>query len=179
MMINRKECTKRRGVGATAVEFSIVAMLLFMLLFGIFEYCRLLFTLHVAQNAAHDAARFASTRTGGGTMPGDPTTFTSTDIVNIATTGQTQGITYGTGMCGMQGNLQNFQVNVFTVDPTALAQNPPVVQALSGSSWNTAAFDGNIAVQITGNFQPIVPSLLFMGSSVPITVTVMFCSEGN
>ena len=91
----------------------------------------------------------------------------------------TQGITYGTGMCGMQNNLQGFAVTTFTVDPTALAQSPAVVQPLSGSSWNSASFTGNIAVQITGNFQPVVPSLLFMGSSVPIKVTVMYMSEGN
>lgn len=157
----------------------MVSVLLFMFLFGIFEYCRLLFTLHLAQNAAHDAARFASVHTNGGTMPGDPTTIAQSDIVNIVTTGTTQGVTYGTGMCGMQGNIQNFTVNVFTVDPTALAATPTVVQQLSGSSWNSAAFAQNIAVQITGNYQPIVPSLLFMGSSIPITVTVMFNSEGN
>jgi hypothetical protein len=133
----------------------------------------------VAQNAAHDAARFAAIHTNGGTMPGDPTTFSSTDVVNVATTGVTQGITYGTGMCGMQNNLQGFAVTTFTVDPVALAQTPSVVQPLAGSSWNSAAFAQNIAVQITGNYQPVVPSLLFMPSSVPITVTVMFMSEGN
>jgi Flp pilus assembly protein TadG len=178
IMIDRKEGRQRRR-GVATVEMALVSILLFLFLFGIFEYCRLLFTLHVAQNAAHDAARFAAVHTGGGTMAGDPATFASTDIVNIATTGQTQGITYGSGMCGMQGNLQNFTVNVFTVDPVALAQTPAVVQALAGSQWNSAAFDGNIAVQITGNYQPVMPSLLFMGSSIPVTVTVMFSSEGN
>jgi Flp pilus assembly protein TadG len=177
MICGTRGRNKRRG--ATAVEMAFVSILLFMFLFGIFEYCRLLFTLHVAQTAAHDAARFASVHTGGGTMSGDPASISLTDIVNIATTGQTQGITYGAGMCGMQGNLQNFAVNVFTVDPVALAQSPTVVQPLAGSSWNTASFDGNIVVQITGNYQPVLPTLLFMNSSIPVTVTVMFASEGN
>ncbi len=152
-------------------------MVLFMFLFGIFEYSRFLFTLHLAENAAHDAARFAACHTSGGTMPGDPTTISSSDIVNVATTGVTQGITYGTGMCGMTGNIQGFNVNVFTVDPTALASG--TVQTLSGSTWNSGTFTQNIAVQITGNYQPILPSLLMMGSSVPFKVTVMFNSEGN
>jgi Flp pilus assembly protein TadG len=177
MLIHQLARRSRRGVAV--VEMMFVSLILLLFLFGIFEYCRLLFILHVAQNAAHDAARFAAIHTNGGTMPGDPTSIGSADIVNIATTGTTQGVTYGTGMCGMQGNLQGFAVTVFTVDPVALAQTPAVVQQLAGSSWNSATFTENIAVQITGNYQPVVPSLLFMGSSVPITVTVMFMSEGN
>ncbi len=176
-MIHKSNRQPRRGVAT--VEMVFVGALLFLFLFGIFEYCRLLFILHVAQNAAHDAARFAAIHTNGGTMPGDPTSFSLTDVTNVATYGTTQGVTYGTGMCGMQGNLQGYSVTAFTVDPVALAQSPAVVQQLSGSSWNSATFDQNIAVQITGNFQPVVPSLLFMGSSVPIKVTVMYMSEGN
>jgi Flp pilus assembly protein TadG len=177
MMIHKLTRQPRRAVAT--VEMAFVSILLFLFLFGILEYCRLLFVLHVAQNAAHDAARFAAVHTNGGTMPGDPTSFTLTDVTNVATYGATQGITYGTGMCGMQTSLQGYSVTAFTVDPVALAQSPCVVQALSGSSWNSATFDQEIAVQITGNYQPVVPSLLFMGSSIPITVTVMFNSEGN
>jgi len=177
MLIRTTGRNRRRGV--VTVEMAFISILLFLFLFGIFEYCRLLFTLHLAENAAHDAARFAAVHTGGGTMPGDPTTFTATDVTNVATYGTAQGITYGTGMCGMQGNIQGYNVTAFTVDPVALAATPTVVQALSGSSWNSAAFSQNIAVQITGNYQPILPSLLFMNASVPFTVTVMFSSEGN
>ena len=156
MLIRNTDRQRRRGVAT--VEMALVSILLFLFLFGIFEYCRLLFVLHLAENAAHDAARFAAVHTGGGTMPGDPTTISATDITNIATTGVTQGVTYGTGMCGMQGQIQSYAVTVFTVDPVALAATPPVVQPLASSTWNSAAFCGNIAVQITGNYQPVLPS---------------------
>ena len=121
MLIRNTGSKLRRGVAV--VEMQFVCILLFLFLFGIFEYCRLLFTLHIAENAAHDAARFAAVHTGGGTMPGDPTTFTATDVTNVATYGTTQGITYGTGMCGMTGNIQGYTVTVFTVDPDRFGRN--------------------------------------------------------
>jgi Flp pilus assembly protein TadG len=177
MLIRNPARQSRRAVAT--VEMALVSVLLFMFLFGIFEYCRLLYVLTLAENAAHDAARFACVHTSGGTMPGDPTSISATDITNIAQYGTTQGVTYGTGMCGMTNNIQGFSVSCFTVDPTALAATPCVVQPLAGSSWNSAAFQGNIAVQITGNYQPLLPSLLFMNATVPFTVTVMMGSEGN
>ena len=161
------------------VEMALVSILLFLFLFGIFEYCRLLFVLHLTENAARDAARFAAVHTSGGTMAGDPTTISQSDLQNLCKTGQLQGITYGTGLCGMDGNITGLTVTVFTVDPVALAQSPAVIQALSGSTWDSAAFSQNIAVQITGTYQPVVPSLLFMSSGVPFSVTVMCSSEGN
>ena len=61
----RVPSSNRRRSGATSVEFAFVAILLFMLLFGIFEYGRFLFVYHMTTNAARDAARFAVVRTGG------------------------------------------------------------------------------------------------------------------
>ena len=52
------------------------SILLFMMLFGIFEYGRFLFMYHLTNNAARDAARFAVVHTGGATMAGDPATIT-------------------------------------------------------------------------------------------------------
>jgi Flp pilus assembly protein TadG len=177
MLIQRLRGVKRRG--AAAVEMAIVCILLFLFLFGIFEYCRLLFVLHVANNAARDAARFASVHTSGGTMPGDPATISQADLINLVKTGQVQGINYGTGLCGMQGNIQGLNVTVFSVDPAGLAQNPAVIRPDPAGDWTTGSFSQNIGVQITGNYQPVLPSLLFMNASVPIQVTVMVSSEAN
>ena len=177
MMIHQRTMVKRRG--AAAVEMAFVSILLFMFLFGIFEYCRLLFVMHVASTAGRDAARFAAVHTSGGTMPGEPATFSNADMLNLIEYGQINGTVYGSGMCGMEGNLQGININIFTVDPAGLALTPAVVQPLSGSQWNSAGFAQNIAVQITGNYQPVLPSLLFMNSSIPISITVMVTSEGN
>jgi Flp pilus assembly protein TadG len=171
--------TRRERRGASTVEMAFVSILLFMFLFGLLEYCRLLFVLSVTKNAARDTARFAAVHTGGGTMPGDPTSFSQSDLVNLMNTGQIGGNTYGTGMCGMGGNIQGMTVNIFTVDPVALAQTPAVVQQLAGSTWDSGSFTQSIAVQVTGTYQPVLPSLLFMSSGVPFSITVMCASEAN
>jgi Flp pilus assembly protein TadG len=51
--------TRRRSKprGATAVEFAIVAPIFFMLVFGLFEFSRLMMLYNSAQNAAFEGAR--------------------------------------------------------------------------------------------------------------------------
>ena len=174
---------KNRRRGAATVEMAFVSVLLFMLLFGIFEYCRFLFVLHVSNNAARDAVRYAVVRTGGvGTMSGDPLTVSEADIVSICTFGTIQGQNVGSGMSNMENNIVGYAVDVFAVDPDGLLLTPPVIQPKPGSplpGWNDAAFGEKIAVQITGTYQPIVPNLLMMNASIPFKVVVMYSSEAN
>lgn len=177
MIIRKLKRERRRGVAV--VEMAIVSILLFMFLFAILEYCRLLFMLNLCNNAARDGARFAAVHTSGGTMSGEPTTITTADIQSIVTTGKLGSTYYGTGLAGMDANISGLTVNVFTVDPAGLAQSPPIVQPLSGSTWQSASFGEKIAVQITGSYQPVTPGLMFMSSSVPFSVTVMVSSEAN
>lgn len=176
----RARCAGRRGVAL--VEMAFVSILLFLMLFGIFEYCRLLFVLHVSNNAARDAVRYAVVHTGRGAMPGDPTSVSKQDLIDITTTGKLGTTNIGAGMCGMEKNITGYAVDVFSVDPAGLAQNPPVVQAMSGSptpAWNAAKFGEKIAVQITGTYAPALPSLVFMNVTIPFKVTVMYNSEAN
>src|SRR3954470_561333 len=89
----------RRRHGGTPVEFVFVAVLLLLMLFGIFEYGRFLFVYHMATNAARDAARFAVVRTAGGvtltesdgTTISEPATVTSADVVTVWRTGMYNG----------------------------------------------------------------------------------------
>ena len=50
---------ERRRAGATLVEFSIVAPLLFFFFFTAFEFCRVAMIRHTADNAVYEAARVA------------------------------------------------------------------------------------------------------------------------
>lgn len=50
---------RRERAGATAVEFAIVAPIIFMLFLGAIEMTRLNFLRHTAANAAYEAARNA------------------------------------------------------------------------------------------------------------------------
>jgi Flp pilus assembly protein TadG len=167
----------RQRHGAATVEMAFVSILFFMMLFGIFEYGRLLYVMHLANNAARDAARFAAVHTGGPTMPSDPITFGASDLINLTTTGQIGSEFIGTGMSGMTQNIQNYTVNIFTVDPVALQSG--VVQPLASSQWNSATFNNPIAVTVSGTYNPVLPSLLFMNASIPFQVTVFCSSEAN
>jgi Flp pilus assembly protein TadG len=177
MMIQRTKRRQRRG--ATTVELGLVSIFLFMMLFGIFEYGRLLYVTHTASNSARDTARFAVVHTNGGAMPGEPLTISAADLNSLFLTGQIGTYVAGSGMGGMDKNIENLTVEIFTVDPVGLSQNPPAIQPMPNSQWNSAAFGQLIAVRISGNYRPVLPSLLFMNSTVPIQITVMANSEAN
>jgi Flp pilus assembly protein TadG len=160
-MRNRTSLTNRRRRGATIVETALVMAVFFMLLFGIFEYCRFLMVLHIANNAARDGARYAAVNVG--------TDLTAKQIQDYTTA----------RMGGVDQNLSGFQATVYPCDPSGFALNPP--QAIPKSSnppWNQAAFTERIAVQIQGSYQPITPLLLLLPSSIPITITAVVGSEG-
>lgn len=177
----------RRRPGATTVEFVFVAVLLLLMLFGIFEYGRFLFVYHMATNAARDAARFAVVRTAGGvtltesdgTTISEPATVTSADVVTVWRTGMYNGRAYGTGMCGMESNISGYAVNVFAVPDSDLYASPPNLTAAGKPAWTSATFHEQIAVQVTGTYRPVVPNWVGMGSDVDFSVTVLMGSEAN
>lgn len=177
---------RRRG-GATSVEFAAVAFLLFLLLFGIFEYARFLFVCHLATNAARDAARFAVVRTSGGvsitdadgTDINEPAAVTAADVAEVWRSGTFGGRAYGTGMCGMESNIGGYTVNVFAVPDSALNATPPDLSPAGKPAWTAAGFHQPIAVQVTGTYQPVLPGLIGMSADVPFTVTVLMGSEAN
>jgi hypothetical protein len=165
--------------GATTVEFAVVALLVFVLIFGIFEYARFLFVHHITTNAARDAARFAVVRTGGGTLPGEPATVSTADVQEVWRSGMFNGNRYGTGMCGMENQITGYTVNVFAVPDSSLYASPPDLNPVGKPAWNTAGFHQQIAVQVTGTYKSAFTSLIGLNSSIPITVNVLMSSEGN
>lgn len=176
-MILRKPNPKRSG--ATSVEFMFVAIPLFMLLFGIFEYGRFLFVYHLTTNAAGDGARFASVHTNGGTMAGEPTTITVDDVKELVRTGMFNNTRYGTGMCGMEGQLEGYTCDVYSVTNAQFTASPPDLDPAGKPLWNAAGFQEKIVVRVTGTYRPVVPSLIGLSSTIPFTVTVLMSSEAN
>jgi Flp pilus assembly protein TadG len=171
--------TRQRRHGATTVEFAAVSILLFMMLFGIFEYARFLFVYQLTTNAARDAARFAVVHTGGGTMAGEPATVATADVVEVWRSGMFNSKAYGTGMCGMENQITSYTVDVFAVPDASLFATPPDLSPTGKPAWNTATFHQQIAVRVTGTYMPVVPNLIGMNSSVPFTVIVLMGSEAN
>lgn len=172
-----------RRRGSTIVESALVLSVFLLLLFGIFEYCRFLFVLHVTNNAAREGARYASVN--------------STASTSQSATLQTAIIAYTTQMMsGVDSQISGYQVAVYAVDPTGLTLTPPVIRAATSSTatpavypnpfnssdpnavpWNSAPFPNRIAVTIQGTYKPVLPTFLFMPSSVPISITAVMGAE--
>lgn len=175
-MLLKRPRNQRRGM--TVVETALVLAVFSMLLFGVFEYTRFLYTLHVTNNAARDGARYASINQ---TKPSnfDTTDYTYTDASNNTVTVPSI-VKYTTArMGGGDKQINGFTVQAYVADPNALSQNPPVVQPLTAATgaWQTT-FPQRVAVTITGTYTPILPGFLFMPSSVPIKVSAVAGSEG-
>jgi hypothetical protein len=179
MLISRPAGERRSG--ATSVEFAVVSIVVFMLLFGIFEYGRYLFIRHLTANAAHDAARFAAVHTGGPTMAWDPPTIDEQAIRDVFFTGKVTGnaTVYGRGMYGLENNIQGIQVYVFAVPDSDLYAATPNLSPTGKPAWTTAKFHQKIAVRVEGTYEPVVTGLIGLGSSYQFNVTVLMGCEGN
>ncbi len=185
---------RRRRRGAVVVESALVLSVFLMLLFGMFEYCRFLLVLQVTNNAARSGARYAVVNTD------KPSTFNTTNYTDGA--GNTYLSIYNYTLTQLAGVQQNFQVPtkvlvaVYAVDPTGLTLTPPVIRPKSTSTtvypdpsnpsdpnagygvpWNQAAFTEKIAVSVYGTYQPFLPTLLLMPTSIPIAITSLAGAE--
>lgn len=188
----------RRG-GVALVESALLLSLFLMFLFGILEYSRYLFLLHVAANAARDGARYACVHVS---LPGN---FDYAD----ATVG---GTTYPSvwkytlqRMGGADQMLSGCVVNTYPCNTASLygtsANNyTPVVTPKSGylgpnatdynngnqtlttvtrtTDWNGASFGEKIAVVISGTYQPVLPNFLFMTGTTSVNIIALVGSEG-
>jgi len=74
--------------GATAVEAALVLTITFLFIFGVFEYCRFLFFLEVAENAAREGARYATVNTARSVQVG-----AMSDVASVQSTTLPQGST--------------------------------------------------------------------------------------
>src|SRR5207248_1697736 len=104
--------------GAAAVEAAVVAAVFLLLLSGVFEYCRFMFVLHVTNNAARDAARYAAVRVS---CPPDQVAATRQAVLDYATA----------RMGGVQKHIDGYRVAVYAVDPAGLDLTPAVVRPKS------------------------------------------------
>src|SRR6516225_6828952 len=95
MLLRRKNLAR---AGHTAVETAAVASVFLLFLFGILEYCRMIYVNEVVQNAAREGARYA--------------------IVNSYDTGivsNTQAVVQSY-MGGLDRTLQNYTCQVYAAD---------------------------------------------------------------
>jgi hypothetical protein len=141
----------KRGA-AVLVEMAAVVVVFLMLLFGVLEYCRFVFFKQLITNAAREGARFA--------------------VVNVPTLSTVQADTVARVaqvMASMDKQLPNYKVQVYQADVNG--NNIGIPEA--------AGFGQYIAVEISGDYSPILPSFLFMGKTIKIQSKSMMYSEAN
>lgn len=149
--MNRRNFSLRIRRGAALVEMAAVVVVFLMLLFGIIEYCRFLFVKQLVTNATREGARFAVVNTTESTIETD----------TLARVKQVMG--------GMDSRLKNFSATVFKADGAG---------NYAGLAKD-AQFGEYIAVEISCDFDPILPSFLFMNSALKVQAKSFMCSEAN
>lgn len=139
----------RRG-GAVAVETALVLLPMFVLLFGIFEYSRLMMDWNLLNNAAREGCRYA--------LANNTSTTIAADVQSVVTA----------RMAGEDTHFSGFTV---TVTGTHQGTSTPV---------NNLAPGDLVTVTVTGNYQfmKIIP-LVSMPSTVSITSAVTMVCEGG
>jgi Flp pilus assembly protein TadG len=135
--------------GATAVEAAIVLPLCFVLMLSIFDFGRLIMMQQLLENAVRSGARLAVTNTN-----------------TLATSNIQSNVT----QCLAGQTLSGMAIQVYQVNPSTGANL---------GAWTSTPLGGCIAVQITGNFTPIVPKLSLIPNPLPMTVTAMMICEAN
>ena len=111
--------------GQTAVEFAMVALLFFLLIFAVIDYARAFFVQMNVQQAVQDAGRFAST---GNHLTNPSTGAPDTRVQSIIQTVENEVV----GVPGVNpNNLQISAVSATTGAPTAGAGGPGDIVTLS------------------------------------------------
>jgi Flp pilus assembly protein TadG len=141
----------RRGarIGATLVETAVVISIALLFMFGIFEYGRYVMFRQLVENAARAGARQAIAGTSNATTADIQATVTQ-------------------NMAGQQLTAQS--IAVYKADPYTGANL---------GAWNGAKFGEGIAVEVTGTFKPMLPTLGIMPSTVAVKAKAVMRSEGN
>ena len=148
MVIRRLHGDRRWG--AVLVETSVIIGLVAMLVFGVFEYARLLMDWNLLNNAAREGCRYA--------LANNTSTTISTSVQNIVTN----------YMAGETKNFSNFTVSV---SGTHVGVSTPVNSLEPGDPIT-------VTVSGTYKFMNIVP-FIHMPSSLVITSGVTMLCEGG
>jgi Flp pilus assembly protein TadG len=186
-MILRTKAGRATRRGVTVVEMAFVLGIALLLLFGIIEYARFVFFLHVAQNAAREGARFAVVRSGLVQVPADVNVVKGS-MTDLAThvagtpkwaTGSTIRGVVNTSMKNQQGQLLTGTYNVDAYAADAVSGNP-INGTVASSPWSEVPFGGTVSVKITGTYRWYAASLLHITQAdMPVTVRAYMSSEAN
>ena len=148
MMLARKRNQQRKG--ATVVEMAFVVIIFMMLMFGILEYCMIVFTQNVVENAAREGARSAVVNIS------DPTLVTDTQAYVL------------TLMDGLNVKDAPYTCNVYLADANGNNIGVPA----------GAKFGQYICVDVSVTYTPMTPGLLHL-KTFTIRSKCSMISEAN
>lgn len=116
-----------RQKGSTTVEFAIIGLLFFIILFGIVEMGRALFVWNGLADITRRAARIASV------CPPNDTRVISAAIYNVAGDGSSSGVIFG---------LDSAHVKVRYLTSTLAVEPNPATTGFSNVKYVQASIDG-------------------------------------
>ena len=148
MLLNSKSEPRRSG--ATAIEFAAVASIFMLLLFGILEYCLIVYTQNVVENAAREGARFAVVRSTDATLVTDTQAYVKTM------------------MMGLDTKLKNYSCNVYMAD----------ANGNNIGAAGSATFGQYVCVDVSVDYVPITPGLTHL-STITVRFKSSMGSEAN
>ena len=147
-MLARKSHGQRQG--ATTVELAAVVIIFMMIMFGILEYCLIIYTTNIAENAAREGARSAVVNASDVTLVSDTQTYVQTL------------------MGGLDTKMSAYACNVYLADTNGNNIGSPV----------GANFGQYICVQVSLNYVPITPGLIYL-NTITIQSKCSMISEAN
>jgi hypothetical protein len=126
--------TQRKRSGATTVELAVVIVIFTMMVFGILEYCLIVYTSNVVENAAREGSRFAVVNVSDATLIKD----TQNCVQSL--------------MGGLDQKMTPYSCDVYLADA-----NGNNIGAPTG-----AQFGQYICVDVAVNYVPVTPGLIFL-----------------
>jgi Flp pilus assembly protein TadG len=140
--------------GAASVEMAVVLAPFLLVVFAIFDFGRFVMVRNLVENAAREGCRLAVVNTDVNGNSANLTTAAIHQRVQDMLAGQT---------------LVNQQIQIYLTNPDG--------QAIPGD-WSAATYQQAIAVQISGNYAPVLTGWI-LGANVPINCKAVMNSEGN
>jgi Flp pilus assembly protein TadG len=140
---------RRMRRGVVSVEAAIILPVAFMFMFAVFDFGRAICTKQLLENATRSAARQAVVGT---------TTLTISDIQTI--------VAHSMGAMALQG----MNVQIYQADPNTGANIGPWTKAENGEC---------IAVQVTGNYVPMVPNFSMLPKPLAMSSKALMNCEAN
>jgi len=131
MMLMRQSSSILSRCGATAVEMAAVISVFVVLLFGILEYCLVLYSFNVVENAAREGARYGVVNVNDTTMVAD----TKTVVQSF--------------MGGLDSKMGSYTCNVYKSDSTGV----------NIGSATATEFGEYVCVEVSVVYVPMTPLL--------------------